>query len=91
MRFPHDDGSHPGFRLEWWYITGWLNDAAARPLGFQITFFRARPDLQRDNPSAFTPRQIMIAHAAVSDPLHGRLIHTPPSTFIAFDYIPCEM
>ncbi len=75
MRFPHDEGSHPDFRLEWWYITGWLNDPAARPLGFQITFFRARPDLKHDNPSAFTPRHIMIAHAAVSDPAHGRLIH----------------
>ncbi len=74
MRFPHDEGSHPEFRIEWWYVTGWL-DAATRPLGFQITFFRARPELKHDNPSAFTPRQIMIAHAALSDPAHGRLIH----------------
>jgi predicted secreted hydrolase len=75
MRFPRDEGSHPEFRLEWWYITGWLNDEAARPLGFQITFFRARPDLRHVNPSAFAPRQIMIAHAALSDPAAGRLIH----------------
>ena len=74
MRFPHDEGSHPEFRLEWWYVTGWL-DEATRPLGFQITFFRARPDLKHDNPSAFAPRQIMIAHAALSDPVHGRLTH----------------
>jgi predicted secreted hydrolase len=74
IRFPHDEGSHPEFRLEWWYITGWLNEAT-RPLGFQITFFRARPELKHDNPSAFTPRQILIAHAALSDPAHGRLIH----------------
>jgi predicted secreted hydrolase len=74
MRFPHDEGSHPEFRIEWWYVTGWL-DAATRPLGFQVTFFRARPDLKHDNPSAFTPRQIMIAHAALSDPAHGTLIH----------------
>ena len=74
MQFPRDEGSHPEFRLEWWYITGWL-DEASRPLGFQITFFRARPELKHDNPSAFTPRQIMVAHAALSDPAHGRLIH----------------
>jgi predicted secreted hydrolase len=74
MRFPQDEGSHPEFRLEWWYVTGWL-DAATRPLGFQVTFFRARPDLKQDNPSAFTPRQIMIAHAALSDPAQGRLVH----------------
>jgi predicted secreted hydrolase len=74
MRFPHDEGSHPEFRIEWWYITGWL-DEATRPLGFQITFFRARPELKHDNPSEFTPRQILVAHAALSDPAHGRLIH----------------
>jgi len=74
MRFPHDEGSHPDFRIEWWYITGWLNEPT-RPLGFQITFFRARPELKHDNPSRFTPRQILVAHAAFSDPSHGRLIH----------------
>lgn len=74
LRFPHDEGSHPEFRLEWWYITGWLN-AATRPLGFQVTFFRARPDLKHDNPSRFTPREIIIAHAALSDPALGRLSH----------------
>jgi predicted secreted hydrolase len=75
MRFPRDEGSHPEFRLEWWYITGWLSDEAGMPRGFQITFFRARPDLKHDNPSAFAPRQIMIAHAALSDPAAGRLVH----------------
>lgn len=85
LRFPHDEGSHPEFRLEWWYITGWLNDAAARPFGFQITFFRARPELKHDNPSAFTPREIMIAHAALSDPAHGRLIHAQRAARAGFD------
>jgi predicted secreted hydrolase len=74
MRFPRDHGSHPAFRLEWWYITGWLEDAG-QPVGFQVTFFRARPELKHDNPSAFTPRDIMIAHAALSDPAQGRLVH----------------
>ncbi len=74
MQFPRDEGSHPEFRLEWWYVTGWL-EGAGKPLGFQITFFRARPELKHDNPSRFTPRQILIAHAALSDPAHGRLIH----------------
>jgi len=74
MQFPRDEGSHPDFRVEWWYLTGWLNEPA-RPLGFQVTFFRVRPALKHDNPSGFTPRQILIAHAAISDPEHGRLIH----------------
>ena len=84
MRFPHDKGSHPDFRLEWWYLTGWLN-AATRPLGFQITFFRARPELKQGNPSAFTPRQILIAHAAISDPAQGRLIHAQRAARAGFD------
>src|SRR4030066_1206184 len=74
LQFPRDEGSHPEFRIEWWYITGWLNEAT-RPLGFQITFFRARPELKHANPSAVNPRRIMVAHAALSDPSHGRLIH----------------
>jgi predicted secreted hydrolase len=75
MRFPEDEGAHPHFRLEWWYITGWLN-APAGPMGFQVTFFRVRPDLRHANPSAFAPRQIIVAHAALSDPSHRRLAHS---------------
>jgi predicted secreted hydrolase len=75
LRFPQDRGSHPEFRTEWWYVTGWLATARGAPLGFQVTFFRARPQgAAADNPSAFAPRQILIAHAALSDPAHGRLL-----------------
>jgi predicted secreted hydrolase len=69
--FPRDHGAHPEFRVEWWYVTGWL----AGPMGFQVTFFRARPEEQSDNPSAFNPRQVLFAHAAISDPKRGRLVH----------------
>ena len=24
LEFPADHGSHPDFRTEWWYVTGWL-------------------------------------------------------------------
>ncbi|MGQ0749480.1 MAG: lipocalin-like domain-containing protein [Betaproteobacteria bacterium] len=75
MRFPHDEGSHPTFRLEWWYVTGWLTPETRQPLGFQVTFFRARPAMRQDNPSGFTPHHILIAHAALSDPGKGRLLH----------------
>ena len=75
LRFPHDEGSHPEFRTEWWYVTGWLDAPGGKPLGFQITFFRTRPELKDDNPSAFAPRQILIAHAALSDPAQGGLQH----------------
>lgn len=74
LRFPVDHGAHPDFRTEWWYVTGWL-DTPQGPKGFQITFFRSRPELAGDNPSAFTPRQIIFAHAALADRAHGRLRH----------------
>lgn len=75
LAFPRDHGAHPEFRTEWWYATGWLTTAAGRKLGFQITFFRVRSGLGEDNPSAFAPRQIVFAHAALSDPAVGRLRH----------------
>lgn len=74
LRFPDDEGSHPAFRVEWWYVTGLLDGQAGR-LGFQITFFRTRPDRTTANPSAFSPNHVLIAHAALSDPREGRLLH----------------
>jgi predicted secreted hydrolase len=73
LAFPADFGSHPGFRTEWWYVTGWLTTAGGLPVGFQVTFFRRRLNSAENNPSAFAPRQLIIAHAAISDPKRGRL------------------
>ena len=73
LRFPDDLGSHPQFRTEWWYVTGWLATEDGESLGFQITFFRTKPDIDAANPSHFAPRQIMVAHCALSDPKHGTL------------------
>jgi len=71
--FPADFGSHPQFRTEWWYVTGWLKTAGGESLGFQITFFRTKPNLDQSNPSAFAPQQLIIAHCALSDPKHAGL------------------
>jgi predicted secreted hydrolase len=71
--FPLDYGSHPQFRTEWWYVTGWLSTAPGESLGFQITFFRTKPDIDENNPSAFAPHQLLVAHCAISDPKRGRL------------------
>jgi predicted secreted hydrolase len=75
LKFPEDFGSHPEFRTEWWYVTGWLTTSRGKSLGFQITFFRTRPAVDDNNPSAFAPRQLLIAHCAISDPERGRLWH----------------
>jgi predicted secreted hydrolase len=71
--FPADFGSHPQFRTEWWYVTGWLATQSGESLGFQVTFFRTKPDIDAANPSAFAAHQLIIAHCALSDPKHGRL------------------
>jgi predicted secreted hydrolase len=75
LRFPADHGAHPDFRTEWWYVTGWLETGEGEPFGFQVTFFRSRPPVDQANPSAFAPRQILFAHAALSDPKVGKLLH----------------
>jgi predicted secreted hydrolase len=40
-----------------------------------VTFFRTRPSIDQDNPSAFAAKQILFAHAAISDPAENRLLH----------------
>lgn len=75
MRFPGDHGGHPKFRTEWWYVTGWLRTATGEDLGFQVTFFRTRPPTHQRNPSRFAARQVLFAHAGLSDPASGRLLH----------------
>jgi predicted secreted hydrolase len=73
--FPRDHGSHPEYRTEWWYITGWLRTTEGADLGMQITFFRNRPGMGEDNPSRFAPKQLLFAHAAVADARVGHLLH----------------
>jgi predicted secreted hydrolase len=75
LRFPADHGAHPQFRTEWWYVTGWLRTASGEDLGFQVTFFRTRPPVDEGNPSRFAARQVLFAHAALSDASAGRLLH----------------
>jgi len=84
MQFPRDEGSHPRFRTEWWYVTGWLADQQHQPLGFQITFFRNRPGTDEENPSHFALRQILFAHAAISDPKIGSLLRDEKSARAGF-------
>ena len=75
IAFPEDHGAHPGYRTEWWYATGWLKRPDGGALGFQCTFFRVRTGIGEANPSAFAPRQLLFAHAAIADPALNRLRH----------------
>jgi predicted secreted hydrolase len=86
LAFPQDEGSHPDYKLEWWYVTGWLegHDKARAPRGFQVTFFRVRTGVGEDNPSRFAPRQVLFAHAALADPADGKLRHAQRSARAGF-------
>ncbi|HEX5341333.1 MAG TPA: carotenoid 1,2-hydratase, partial [Duganella sp.] len=75
LSFPKDYGAHPDYKTEWWYVTGWLDTPDGKPLGFQVTFFRSASSHDRANPSQFAPRQLIIGHAALSDPANGKLLH----------------
>ncbi|MFN0068062.1 MAG: lipocalin-like domain-containing protein [Limisphaerales bacterium] len=76
--FPRDHGSHPEFRLEWWYLTGHLWDATSNRFGFQATFFRTAPPRTTNEITSspgFGAEQLHLAHMAVSEPATGRFLH----------------
>lgn len=78
--FPRDHGSHPDYKIEWWYLTGHLFTAEtpARRFGFQATFFRSaapRDVAARPAPAAFRHDQIYLAHMALIDVATGRFLH----------------
>ena len=79
LAFPRDHGAHPGARIEWWYATGWLQGEAGSLFGFQLTFFRSRTGLggsvQDGQQGRFVPRQLLFAHAAVTDVAGRRHAH----------------
>ena len=75
--FPRDRGAHPQFRTEWWYITGHAVSQTAdfRSFGFQLTFFRSRVDGTESMASKFAARQLIFAHAAITDVQGKKLWH----------------
>ncbi len=75
LQFPRDHGAHPDFRTEWWYVTGHASTAAGRAFGFQVTFFRSRVDAAQGMQSAFAAKQLVFAHAAVTDVQGNKLLH----------------
>ncbi|HUR89921.1 MAG TPA: lipocalin-like domain-containing protein, partial [Ramlibacter sp.] len=74
IEFPRDHGAHPDLRTEWWYITGRLV-AGTREFGFQVTFFRSRVDATQSMQSRFAAKQLVFAHAALTDVEGKRLWH----------------
>ena len=68
FEFPQDHAAHPGFRHEWWYVTGQLQAPAGRWFGFQATFFRfALSPVAHASGSAWRSQQALLAHFALTD------------------------
>lgn len=73
--FPRDHGTHNDTRTEWWYLTGHAQDAQGREFGFQVTFFRSRVDPAQALSGRLAARQLLFAHAAITDVQGQRLHH----------------
>lgn len=68
FRFPQDHAAHPGFRNEWWYVTGNLKDNHGHHYGYQVTLFRIALSPQRpDSESQWASNQVWMAHVALTD------------------------
>src|SRR5258708_36867377 len=65
LSFPEDQGPHPGFRIEWWYVTANLLDANGTAYGAQWTLFRqaTKPGAQLEG---WANQQVWMGHAAVT-------------------------
>lgn len=73
--FPRDHASHNNFRSEWWYFTGHLHDAKARPWGFQLTLFRFELSAQQTATSSkWRTPQVLLGHFALTD-IAGQQFH----------------
>lgn len=72
FQFPRDHAAHDAFRTEWWYYTGHLRTPRGEAFGFQVTFFRVGIAEARESPSRWAPRNLYLAHLALSDPARRR-------------------
>jgi predicted secreted hydrolase len=70
LEFPRDHGAHPGYRIEWWYLTANLQDASGRPYGAQWTLFRTatKPPGAAALANAWQDPQVYMAHMAITTP-----------------------
>jgi predicted secreted hydrolase len=66
LTFPNDHGAHPGFRIEWWYVTANLIDDAGTQFGVQWTLFRSA--LKPKPQNGWQDPTIWMGHAALTTP-----------------------
>ena len=70
LEFPRDHGAHPGYRIEWWYVTANLEDDDGQQYGAQWTLFRfqTRPNHEAAEANAWQSAQLFMGHFAITTP-----------------------
>ncbi len=66
LEFPTDHGSHPEFRIEWWYVTATLTGSDGTEYGAQWTLFRTATS--PGEAEGWQSPQLWMGHAAVTTP-----------------------
>ena len=66
LEFPADHAAHPGFRIEWWYLTANLTGADGVDYGVQWTLFRSQT--APETRTGWQSPEVWMGHAAVTTP-----------------------
>jgi predicted secreted hydrolase len=66
LGFPADHGPHPGFRIEWWYVTATLRAPDGAPMGVQWTLFRQAIAPDRSGAGGWGAADLWLGHAAAT-------------------------
>ncbi len=73
FHFPEDHSAHPGYKNEWWYLTGNVQSDKGQQFGYQVTFFRiALSPESLDRESRWATNHLWMAHAAITDITSGK-------------------
>lgn len=66
LEFPADHAAHPGFRIEWWYLTANLTGADGVEYGVQWTLFRTQT--APAGGAGWQSTDLWMGHAAITTP-----------------------
>ena len=66
LEFPADHGAHPGFRIEWWYMTATLTGPDGAEYGAQWTLFRTEIAPGGDEALPWQKPELWMGHAALT-------------------------
>jgi predicted secreted hydrolase len=85
MRLPADLFFRQDYRIQWWYFTGHLYDAAGREFGYELTFFAAGVQ-KRKYESKFGVDTVYISNFAVTDVQASKYYHFSDADIGAYGF-----